>query len=62
MTMKKLLSTRNQVLEPFVGPSKRGKLQPTYSWLRMETFQPNFDHQIFLVKSTLAASLQFYAK
>ena len=41
--MKKLTSTKNRVFISLVGPSETGKTQLIYNWLKIGTFQPNFD-------------------
>ena len=40
--MNKLISTKNRVFISLVGPSETRKLQLTYNWLKIGTFQPNF--------------------
>ena len=39
---------KNRVLISLVGPSKTGKSQLIYKWLKNETFQPKFDKLCFL--------------
>ena len=41
--MNKLISTKNRVFISLVGPSETGKSQLVYNWLKVGTFQPNFD-------------------
>ena len=41
--MNKIISTKNRVLIPLVGPSETGKSQLFYNWLRFGTFQSKFD-------------------
>ena len=41
--MNKLFSTKNGVFISLVGPSETGKSQLIYNWLKIGTFQPNFD-------------------
>ena len=45
--MNKVISTKNRVFISLVGPSETGKLQLTYNWLKIETFQPKFDKFYF---------------
>ena len=45
--MNKLNSTKNRVFIQLVGPSKTGKLQLIYNWLKVGTFQPKFDKIYF---------------
>ena len=41
--MKELISTKNRVFISFVGHSETGKSQLIYNWLKIGTFQANFD-------------------
>ena len=41
--MNKLISTKTRVFISLVGPSETGKSQFIYNWLKIGTFQPNFD-------------------
>ena len=41
--MNKLIFTKNRVFISLVDPSKTGKSQPNYIWLKIGTFQPKFD-------------------
>ena len=41
--MNKLISTKNRVFCPLVGPFETGKSQLIYTWLKFGTFQPMFD-------------------
>ena len=45
--MNKLICTKNRVFIPLVGPSKTGKWQLIYNWLKIGTFQPKFDKIYF---------------
>ena len=45
--MNKLISTKNRVFISLVGPSETGKSQLIYNWLKIGTFQPNFDKIYF---------------
>ena len=45
--MNKLISTKNRVFISLVGPSETGKSQLFYNWLKIGTFQPNFDKIYF---------------
>ena len=45
--MNKLVSTKNRVFISLVGPSETGKSQLIYNWLKIGTFQPNFDKIYF---------------
>ena len=45
--MNKLISTKNRVFISLVGPSETGKSQLIYNWLKVGTFQPNFDKMYF---------------
>ena len=45
--MNKLISTKNRVFLSLVGPSETGKSQLIYNWLKVGTFQPNFDKMYF---------------
>ena len=45
--MNKLISTKNRVFIPLVGPSETGKSQLIYNWLKIGTFQPKFDKIYF---------------
>ena len=45
--MNKLISTKNRVFISLVGPSETGKLQLIYNWLKIGTFQPEFDKIYF---------------
>ena len=45
--MNKLISTKNRVFISFVGPSKTGKSQLIYNWLKIGTFQPKLDKIYF---------------
>ena len=45
--MNKLISTKNRVFISLVGPSETGKPQLIYNWLKIGTFQPNFDNIYF---------------
>ena len=45
--MNKLISTKTRVFISLVGPSETGKSQLIYSWLKIGTFQPNFDEVYF---------------
>ena len=45
--MSKLIFTENQVFISLVGPSETGNLQLLYNWLKIGTFQPNFDKVYF---------------
>ena len=45
--MNKLISTKNRVFISLVGPSKTGKLQLIYNWLKIGIFQPKFDKIYF---------------
>ena len=41
--MNKLISTKNRVFIPLVGPLETGKLQFIYNWLKIGTIQTKFD-------------------
>ena len=43
----KLISTKNRVFISLAGPSGTGKLQLSYNWLKIGTFQPKFDKIYF---------------
>ena len=45
--MDKIISTKNRVFISLVGPSETGKSQLIYNWLKIGTFQPNFDKIYF---------------
>ena len=45
--MNKLISTKNRVFNTLVGPSKTGKSQLIYNWLKVGTVQPKFDKIYF---------------
>ena len=45
--MNKLISTKNRVFISLVGPSETGKSQLFYNWLKIGTFQPEFDKIYF---------------
>ena len=45
--MNKLLSTKNRVFIPLVGPSETGNSQPTYNWLKIGIIRPKFDKIYF---------------
>ena len=45
--MNKVISTKNRVFIPLVGPSGTGKSQLIYNWLKTGTFQPKFDKIYF---------------
>ena len=45
--MKTVISTKNRVFISLVGPSKTGKSQLLYNWLKIGTFQPKFDKKYF---------------
>ena len=45
--MNKLIFTKNLVFISLVGPSETGKSQPIYNWLKVGTFQPEFDKIYF---------------
>ena len=45
--MNKLISTKNRVFISLVGPSKTGKSQLTYNWLKIGSFQPKFGKIFF---------------
>ena len=45
--MNKLISTKNRVLVSLAGPSETEKSQLIYNWLKIGTFQPNFDKIYF---------------
>ena len=45
--MNKLISTKDRVFFSLVGPSETGKLQFIYKWLKIGTFQPEFDKIYF---------------
>ena len=45
--MNKLISTKNRVFISLVGPSETGKSQLISNWLKIGTFQPNFDKIYF---------------
>ena len=48
----KLISTKNRVFISLVGPSETGKSQLIYSWLKIGTFQPNFDKIYFFYQTS----------
>ena len=48
--MTKLISTKNRILITMVGPSKTGKSQLFYNWLKNGTFQLKFDKIYFFYK------------
>ena len=50
--MNKLISTKNRVFISLVGPSKTGKSQLIYKWLKIGTFQPNFDKTYFFYQQS----------
>ena len=41
--MNKLIFTKSRVFISLVGPSETAKLQFSYNWLKIGTFQPKFD-------------------
>ena len=45
--MNELISTKNGVFSPLVGPPETGKSQLIYNWLKIGTFQPKFDKIYF---------------
>ena len=45
--MNKLISTKNRVFISLAGPSETGKSQLICKWLKIGTFQPNFDKIYF---------------
>ena len=45
--MNELFSTKNRVSNPLVGPSETGKSHLILNWLKLGTFQPNFDKIYF---------------
>ena len=45
--MNKLISTKNRVFISLVGPSETGKSKLIYNWLKIGTFQPEFDKIYF---------------
>ena len=45
--MNKLISTKNRVFFSLVGHSETGKSLVIYNWLKIGTFQPNFDKIFF---------------
>ena len=45
--MNKVISTKNRVFNPLVGPSETGKSQLIYNLLKIGTFQPKFDESYF---------------
>ena len=45
--MNRLISTKNRVIISLVGPSETGKSQLIYNWLKIGTFQINFDKIYF---------------
>ena len=45
--MNEIISTKNCVFISLVSPSKTGKSQLIYNWLRNGTFQPQFDKTYF---------------
>ena len=48
--MNKLISTKNRVFIPLVGPSETGKSQLIDNWLKIGTFQPKFETIYFLYR------------
>ena len=46
--MNKLISTKNRVLNSFVGPCENVKVHPIFNWLKIRTFPPKFDKIYFL--------------
>ena len=40
--MNKLISNKNRVFIPLVGPSETGRLQLIYNWLKIGTFEAKF--------------------
>ena len=47
--MNKLISTKNRVFISLVGPSETGKSQLICNWLKIGTFQPQFDKIYFFI-------------
>ena len=45
--MNKLISTKNRVFISLVDPTKTGKSQLNYNWLKNGTFQTKFDKNYF---------------
>ena len=45
--MNELISTENRLFFSLVGPSETRKSQLIYNWVKMGTFQPNFDKIYF---------------
>ena len=50
--INKLISTKNRVFISLVGPSEIEKSQLIYKWLKIGTFQPNFDRIFFFYQQS----------
>ena len=59
--MNTIFSTKNRVFILLGGPSKTGKSQLLYKWLKIGTLQPKFDKLYFFL-STFPAPLRCYAR